>query len=416
MICFALCMLSPGFGTGFESRRPYSLNPPAGLKACQVPQLVSIGFDDNAFSGWEGSGGEGGMKWALDLFKTKKNPDGTGNARTFDGLPCRISFYVTALYAGPGSLEKDSLVKKACRQALADGHEIGNHTYSHSDKLKRNTSEELWETEIEQCALFLTAPYHPDQHPLSACPSDGIGMERQTIYGFRTPFLAYTNETFTAVHQKGFLYDCSIEEGWQKDQDGFNYCWPYTLDHGSPGDALVWNWPGINRPRPIGNYPGLWELPLHPVIVPPDNHCARYGIPEGLRKKIKEKGIWFDADSGKLPGVDYNLFFIFRLTREEVLAILEYSFDLHYNGNRSPFSLGAHSDIYSSNYPINGPTNYRDRQWVIEQFVGYVLSKPDARIVPAYKIIDWCRHPAALSGPWMKTAEFSYRQAFEHHD
>ncbi len=400
-------MLSPGSGSEFENHGRYSLDPPAGLKPCQVPQLVTIGFDDNAYSGWDGSTGDGGMKWALDFFRNKKNPPGTGEIRTYDGIDCRVSFYVAASYADGAAVENASLVQKAWRQAWIEGHEIGDHTYSHSETLKRNTNENLWKSEITQSVSFLCRPYHPD-YPV---PAGGIGMTRQCIYGFRTPFLAYTDETFTALDKGGFLYDCSIEEGWQADQNGSNYCWPYTLDNGSPGDALIWNWPGVDRPRPIGAHPGLWELPLHPVIVPPDDQCEQYGVPMGLRKKIKEKGIWFGETAGKIVGVDYNLFFVFKLTREEALAILKYTFDLRYNGNRAPLSLGAHSDIYSSKYPKNAPTSYNDRQWVIEQFVDYVLSKPDARIVPAYKIIDWCRHPAVLGGRRMNMAALSFHKA-----
>jgi hypothetical protein len=406
-------MLSPGFGTEFETHRPYCLNPPAGLESFQVPQLVTIGFDDNAYSGWEGSNGQGGMKWALDLFRNKKNPEGTGDTRTFDGNPCRVSFYMTASYAEAGAVEKSFMVQKAWRQALVDGHEIGNHTYSHSDKLKRNPNKQIWEREIEECELFLNDPYTPVPANHAKDSAGGIGLDHQRIYGFRAPFLAYTDETFAAVQKEGFLYDCSIEEGWQGDQNGSNYCWPYTLDHGSPGDSLIWNWPGVDRPKPIGSYPGLWELPLHPVIVPPDDKCAQYGIPEGFRRKIKEKGIWFDEAGGKIVGVDYNLFFVFRLNKEETLAILKYTFDLHYTGNRSPFSLGAHSDIYSSKYPLNSPTSYRDRQWVIEQFVDYVLTKPDVRIVPAYRIVDWCRHPVPLNSRRMDVAAVSFQESLK---
>jgi len=41
-----------------------SIVPPGGLAVANVPQFVSIGFDDNAF--------EDGMKWALDLLKASR--------------------------------------------------------------------------------------------------------------------------------------------------------------------------------------------------------------------------------------------------------------------------------------------------------------------------------------------------------
>jgi hypothetical protein len=386
---------------------PYSLNPPFGLMPRNIPQFVTIGFDDNAYSGLKGSKGDGGMKWVLDLFEDKKNPEGNGNPKTFDDQPCRVSFYVAASFAEPGASEKSSLVRKEWHEAWLDGNEIGDHTYSHSDDLVLNTNERVWESEIDRCKSFLSKPYDPNESDTVPDPAKGIGIDKAKIYGFRTPFLAYTYETFTALKKEGFLYDCSIEDGWQEDQDGKNYCWPYTLDHGSPGDKEIWDWPGVDRPRPIGNYGGLWELPPHPVIAPPDDKCAEYGVAPGLRKKIKEKVFWFDETQGKIPGLDYNLFCEFNLNKEQVLAILKYTFDLHYNGNRAPFALGAHSDIYSSKYPLNDPTTYKDRQWVMEQFVNYILTKPDVRIVPAYKVINWCKNPVPLHVSLMELASSS---------
>jgi len=49
-----------------------SKNPPGGLKPEEVPQFVCFGFDDNSYSGYPGSGGDGGMLWAINLFKNKK--------------------------------------------------------------------------------------------------------------------------------------------------------------------------------------------------------------------------------------------------------------------------------------------------------------------------------------------------------
>jgi len=256
----------------------------------------------------------------------------------------------------------------------------------------------------------LSKPYDPNAHDKKPDWAKGIGVDKKRIYGFRTPFLAYTYETFAALKKEGFLYDCSIEDGWQKNQNGKNYCWPYTLDNGSPGDKEIWDLPGVNRPRPIGKYKGLWELPLHPVIAPPDDKCAEYGIPPGLRKKIHEKVLWFGKAGGKITGLDYNLFCEFNLEKEQVLAILKYTFDLQYNGNRAPFALGAHSDLYSSKYPLPLATTYKDRQWVLKEFIKYVLTKPDVRIVPAYKIINWCKNPVPLRPPFRNVASLHLKK------
>jgi hypothetical protein len=74
--------------------------------------FVSIGFDDNAYSGLEGSNGTGGMKWATDFFRDLKNPDGTD---------ARVSFFMAAYYAGEWGSECPSLVKTAWHTAFVDG-------------------------------------------------------------------------------------------------------------------------------------------------------------------------------------------------------------------------------------------------------------------------------------------------------
>ncbi|MEE9383023.1 MAG: hypothetical protein V3V08_06370 [Nannocystaceae bacterium] len=96
-----------------------SFAPPGGLTASQVPQFIVFGFDDNRF--------EDGMEWVLDTFAEYRNPEGAGNARTYDGRRARVSFYYTtdSLEMDGGALEKQWL------RAGALGHEVGNHTHTH---------------------------------------------------------------------------------------------------------------------------------------------------------------------------------------------------------------------------------------------------------------------------------------------
>ena len=54
-----------------------SAAPPFGLEPEEVPMLVALSFDDNAYSGLVGSGGEGGMSWALEMLAARNNLDGT---------------------------------------------------------------------------------------------------------------------------------------------------------------------------------------------------------------------------------------------------------------------------------------------------------------------------------------------------
>jgi hypothetical protein len=218
-------------------------------------------------------------------------------------------------------------------------------------------------------------------------------MDMGKMYGFRTPFLEYNDATLAAVDDLGFRYDCSIEDGWHWEQDGSDFMWPYTLDNGSAGHDILVEW---GSKAPITPHPGLWELPIHPVVVPPDSVAAQYGIQPGLRDRLKAKVSWFDTAAGKITGFDYNLWYSFEMTKAEFLATLKYTFDLRYNGNRAPFMIGVHTDYYSSKWPGKPQASAADRRAAIEEFIAYVISKDDARIVPNAAILDWVRNPKPL--------------------
>jgi hypothetical protein len=202
-----------------------------------------------------------------------------------------------------------------------------------------------------------------------------------------------------AVIQAGMSYDCSMEEGWQTDQNGTNYNWPYDLDAGSQIDATIlgWGYAETSVPRdPVGSHPGLWEMPVHPVVVPPDYRAAEYGIPVGLRAKIKAKADYFDEPTGKWTGLDYNMMQLAPMTRAEVVATLKYTLDLRLKGNRAPMMWGGHTDYYSS---VNGSFNpaqisLADRRAAIEEFLEYALSLDDVRVVPVKDILAWVKDNA----------------------
>ena len=344
--------------------------------------FVAIGFDDNAYSGLEGSGGTGAMKWATDMLRARKNPDGT---------PVRVTFNLTSVYAGTWMSESPTFVKQAWHTALVDGQEIANHSHSHPHG--GDYSVQQWSDEMVACDSWLTKPFDPKEEKFSPDATKGLGASQDSVVGFRTPYLEYNDATFEAAKTLGFWYDCSIEEGYQPEQDGTNYFWPYTLDHGSPGHDLLVEW---ELKKPIKAHPGLWELPVHPVIVPPDDKCAQYGVPSGLRAKMKRAQSWFDEESGKMTGLDYNMWVQFKMTKAEFLATLKYTLDLRLSGNRAPFMFGGHTDYYSSKYTAVPNASVEERQKVIEEFIDYALSKPMVRVVPMKKILAWVRNPFPL--------------------
>jgi hypothetical protein len=362
---------------------PPSQSPPGGIAVADAPMFVTIGWDDNSYSGLPGSAGTGGMKWATDMIAARHHADGS---------PIHMTFYLTATYIGVWMSESPTYVKRSWRAALDAGHEVGNHTFSHSHGDAFTLAQ--WDDEIARCNAWLTKPFDAGEPDGSPSDANGIGAAASELYGFRTPFLEYNAQTFESVKAHGFWYDCSIEEGWQWEQSGGEYNWPYTLDGGSPGHDVLVDW---GTKQAIGQYPGLWEMPVYPLVAPPDAEASQYGIQPGLRAKLKGIASWFDEESGKITGFDYNLWVSFQMTKAEFLATLKYSLDLRLAGNRAPFMLGAHTDYYSSKYTGAPASTAEERQQAIEEFVDYALSRPEVRIASVKQILDWMRDPKPRS-------------------
>jgi hypothetical protein len=362
-----------------------SQEPPFGVPRERTPVFVTLGWDDNSYSGYEGTGGTGGMSWVLDL------PNGRTNA---DGSPIRFSFYFTSTYIAIWGAESPTFLKRAWRAAKVAGHEIGNHTNGH--QTSRSTSAAAWAGEIDTCNGWLVKPYDASEPTHTPDASKGIGASAGELYGFRTPFLLYNDSTLSTVAARDFWYDTSIEEGFEEGHDGTNFYWPYTLDNRSPGHTTQVNWGGPDAPAEITPHPGLWEMPVYVVIAPPDDRCAEYGIPTGFRNRLKQRQSWFDVTEGKITGFDFNLWLSFQMTKAEFLATLKYSLDQRRRGNRAPFLFGVHSDAYSSKWVGNPVASLAERQQAIAEFLDYARSKPDVRITTAKNVLDWVRNPVPL--------------------
>lgn len=346
---------------------------PGNLRPGQVPLFVVFGSDDNGYSGLPGSGGEGGVNFLTELFMSRRGRDGRS---------LHYSLYVNTIYITPEGNEDPALVKRSWLDAIERGNEIGVHTHSHPHG--REFSVQQWEDEIRACVDWLTKP-------------EGLGVSREQLIGFRTPFIEYGDNTFTAVSNTEFVYDCSIEEGVQNDEDGRNFIWPYLLDHGSPGNSATYKQQELPL---VTSHPGLWEIPAYVFIVPPDPLCEAYGVPPGLRAKLKQKNDYFEIDQGKITGFDWNLWFEYGMTGAEFLATLKYTLDLRLQGNRAPMTVGVHSDIYADKNPEQPPgATVKERRQALSEFLDYALSKPEVRIVNTRELLAWLKSPAPISEP-----------------
>jgi len=345
---------------------------PGGLAQENTPQFVLIGADD--------CGDAETIQWILDFVNSKKNPDDT---------PLKMAFYVNGTYADDAG--------HAWKAAYEAGHEIGNHTFSHfldeegGSIDARLKSADVWEEEILKNDTIIL---------------EATGMSIDELVGFRVPRLEYNRAGFEMIAKRGFLYDCSIEEGVQEDMDPTNYLWPYTMENGSPSDSIQatqsvgesdWGY------KEVGAIANLWQIPVYYFIVPDDSLAETYGFEPGLRERIYNNFDWFDTTSGKLTGFDYNIFAPAdwsgaAMTATEMLATLKHSFDLHLEGNRTPFTLGMHPDFYSSDVDeyYKSAGNAESRRAVIEEFVEYALTHESVRFVTGAEMIDWMKNPVGL--------------------
>lgn len=368
--------------------------PPAGLAATEIPQFISVASDDNGYSGLPGSGNEGGLHYFTELFGGLRNPAGAGDARIFDGASPHYTFFVNTRYilpdvlnphtGGYGAGDDPVLVKRAWREAVEYGHEIGVHTHSHPHG--RPLSVAQWAEEMERTVEILGRPWDPAEIPERPNTASGIGVPRVALIGFRAPFIEPSDNGMAAAYRMGFVYDSSIEEGPGLGPHRGDFAWPYTLDQGIPA----------NNP-PIGRYPGFWEIPLGNFIAPPDGECARYRVPAGLRAALKKRQAYFKMENGEITGMDWNLWNEYSMTPAEFIATLEYTLDRRLAGNRSPMTVGLHSELYT--IKADGKTDpavIRARRTAVEAFLAYALGKPEVRLVNHRELLGWLKDPVSL--------------------
>jgi hypothetical protein len=340
-----------------------SINPPGGLAANRVPQFVMFGFDDNAYAD--------GMHWVVDsMFAGKKNNDGSPARATFFLIGGAATTDNGGVFNPAGGQTEQDLID-SWKNAYAAGHEIGNHTWDHADGGDSRTPAD-WQIEIQKSNDFIKS---------------ALAIDQCQLVGWRFPYLHFDNDGFTAIQSNGLRYDTSVEFGydwWQppgftmgfgssSPEYGKHYWWPFTLDQGFDSSFACCS-------KGVQPHPGLWEFPVH-AFTHPDSASP------GNVKTV--------------TGLDYNLWQTIATVDSTVdfCATLKYSFDQRYNNNRSPFNVGCHSDIYSEhNSTVDNAwgTTAATRRAALQCFLDYVLTFPDARVVPFRDVVEWMRDPKPL--------------------
>ncbi len=386
---------------------PWSRLPPTGREAAEVPQIVTITFDDNFGVALPGS--VGGVGAIVDAYAARRNPAGKGIATDFDGGPIRATFFSSSIYmtessetvlGGSRGEDQGGRNRAAWKAALAAGHEMADHTVNHLNGgtatiseedccRPRDWSVEQWSVEIAACRTALADPR--------------LGLGANDVVGFRAPYLSYNDHLFTALQELGFAYDSSLPNCFDDAEDGTNCSWPYALDRGSPDAEVLARKLAQRRPQitlpAIKGHPGLWELPVTTLIVPPDSAAGTYRFKIGLRERIAARAplpypTIYEPSSGKITGFDYALLIDAGLSGDEMRAILEYNLDLHLSGNRSPLIFVAHAHLYAFSTPEDNPDTpseaEREARWKgLTEFIDYAMAKPDVRIVAARNIVEW---------------------------
>jgi hypothetical protein len=81
------------------------------------------------------------------------------------------------------------------------------------------------------------------------------------------------------------------------------------------------------------------------------------------------------------------------MSKAEFLATMEYTLDQRLAGNRDPFMIGVHSDIYSSKYTAATGSSVDERQQALTELLDYAMSKPHVKIATNEEILEWVRNP-----------------------
>ncbi|XP_077546080.1 chitin deacetylase 7-like [Haemaphysalis longicornis] len=193
-----------------------SEEPPAGLRAKEMPQFVTLTFD--------GAVNAGNMDFYRELLIS------SGRKNKQDKCGIKATFFVSAEY----------LDYEAVNELHSWGNEIAVKSISHRPDLSywQTINSTMWEREVLDQRIMLEV---------------FANVPASNVTGFRGPLL-YTggDKGFRMLH-KYFRYDSSLVHQRVR---GEHPVYPYTMNFGFRRSCTV-------EPCPKGTYPGLWVLPMN---------------------------------------------------------------------------------------------------------------------------------------------------------
>ena len=280
-----------------------SLSPPGGIPVGQVPQMVYFTFD--------GPLTQNSHSFYSKIFNNQRlNPN---------GCPISATFFVPK--SGNFIPYLVSHMKNRLEIALqGDGHQ------SHLSSGGYDIFKEL-------------------QYMLTKLPV-------RPISGWRSPSMKpYGEAQYQSLLDNQMLYDSTLTT---KTASG-DLPWPYTLDFGWKDGCPV-------RGCPWKRYPGLWEIPVKPLLDVKELYPCVYA--DGCMNNP-----WTEQDT-----YDY----------------LMANFMKYYRGNRSPMSVSFRQNWFY--HPV-----YRPNVRGLIRFIDQLLTMDDVYIVSIRQLIQWLQQPTPIN-------------------
>ena len=293
---------------------------PGGLQRDQVPQMVTITL-----------GGAIRVKdyemFYSKILQGRKNPNRCNVSVTFFASHKNTDYSLATELAN-------------------DGHELAVHTITRREPRSfwsedRNNTEELTD-EILGMRDILSRWAH---------------VNKSNVVGYRSPFLASSENQLKILHENDFLYDSSMMTN--------EMYWPFTLDYKSP-------FCNSSAVCPEESLPGLWVVPIINKVQNSSTTSSCNLI-----------------DSCVTPS---------KTTKEQWMNFFMDNFERHYNNSKAPFGLYASSLWFFK-------SNSTQRLQAFMDFLDYLSSLKDVYIVTMSQLIAWSRNPTPLNNlstfePW----------------